>query len=298
MLFENLIQEWLQKGLQRYTSRTQLDYRKLSKYYLELHGLQLLEIDDRLLLRFFIRLSVGRKYKTIRNILSGLSSFFDYCICEGYAEINPCLNHTLTTRLRSHFRTASDKMKKQKHAINEQEAIKLLEGAYAITFEFGLAVEFLICTGMRLGELAALKPKDVCRFVTLNKNVNEITKELQLSCKWGSNGKVELPQPLYLKYLEYEKTNTKEWTFPYVRFYQKQFSKRLGRLSDRLSIAHTTAHTLRRTALTWLASDGHSMSVVQRIARHTSVRMTEAYIDGRFVPLSGVTESISRRLYK
>lgn len=298
MIFENLIKDWLDNGLQRYTIRTQMDYKKISKYYKEFHSLNITDIDDRILLRFFIELSKGRRYKTVRNILSCLSSFYDYCVCKGYVDNNPCVSHTLITRLRSSFRAASDKIRIQKYAITTEDALKLLEGAYLISFEFGLGTEFLICSGIRLGELAALRKIEISNLVPINKNVNEITKEIQYSCKWGSNGVAEIPKTLLQKYKIFANTNTSEWAFPYIRFFSKQFSKRLGLLSKRLGIKHTTAHTLRRTALTWLASDGYSISVIQRIARHSTIRMTEHYIDKNQISITGVTESISARINK
>jgi integrase len=84
--------------------------------------------------------------------------------------------------------------------------------------------------------------------------------------------------------------------FPMVAKNPHEFSKTISLLSKKADIKHTSAYSLRQTTITFLASAGHSMQVVQKIARHKTSDMTTAYFDATQLPIAGVTSSIDRFL--
>ena len=55
-------------------------------------------------------------------------------------------------------------------------------------------------------------------------------------------------------------------------------SKLLAKLSARLGVTHTTAHTLRRTLATQLMNAGETVQSVQAILGHQSISATERYL--------------------
>ena len=203
----------------------------------------------------------------------------------------------------------------KKKALNSEEAKKLISQAYARGFQTGLIVEFLIYTGLRIGEVSALNWGDLqyletnqmgegSQFISVNKTMNHRTRQIQQSAKCGSNGFVEVSSLIAAKLVQWnskakelgfsiEKTAS---LFPMAAKNPHEFSKIISLLAKKAGIRHTSAHGLRHTTITFLASAGHSMQVVQKIARHRTSEMTTAYFDATQLPIAGVTSSIDRFL--
>jgi integrase len=299
-LFCDYVSEWLNDGAYRYAISTHTTYRRMAaRHFPNFREVALADFSSTLILKYLVVTASKdkHKHKTAKNILSCLSAYCDYLLCRGLLECNPCADNTLITRLRAHYRTARDRVKTKKVALSVQEAVLLLQRAYDVSTEFGLATETLICTGLRVGELAALTLSDIKpSAILISKAIDSHTRQVQSTAKWGSNGRVPVPRGLSDKLRKYIQQRKGTWVFPYVLQTPKLFSKKLGRISDRLGITHATAHVLRRTTITWLVADGVPLAVVQAVARHTTTAMTEQYIDRQHINTDGATETIARRL--
>jgi integrase len=192
------------------------------------------------------------------------------------------------------------------HALSVEDAITLLKRMYSQGYEYGLATEFLLCTGLRLGEIAALEQSDVkgdhimvSRAADTGARRGEQRDHLML-LKWGSGGRVPLPKVLaekLRKFFEHNRRHGEQvWAFPFVHKMAKTYSRRLSKWSRKLGLPITTAHVLRRTAITWLVADGVPLAVVQAVARHSTSAMTEQYVDTRQITTDGATDGLARRL--
>ncbi len=171
----------------------------------------------------------------------------------------------------------------------------------------------MISTGLRLGEVAALTWKDVQRstntstgnmvwFILVNKTRYYKNKIVQDKAKAGSNGSVPI-SPNLVEKLEQWKAQAQQLghdilsdnvIFPTIAQNQRGFTKMLVILSDRLGIRRTTAHCLRHSSVTFLASNGHDLQHVQKFARHTSVNMTRAYFSASHLNMEGMAMTMEK----
>ena len=154
-------------------------------------------------------------------------------------------------------------------------------------------------TAVRVGELAALQWGDIEKnMIIINKTCNEFTREIVPSAKWQSNGKIELNSLILKKLNHWKNLSNSYFIFPYVRNYQRAFSKQIAKIAKKNNIKSCSAHTLRHTSLTLLAIAGHATHEIQRVARHSSINMTSKYIDSAKLTTLGILESVNKILNK
>ncbi|KAB8029883.1 tyrosine-type recombinase/integrase [Fluviispira multicolorata] len=324
----NLFKDWLKNPFGNYSPQTIYIYEQNVRLYINpvFGELNPKEIDDNSILSFALKLAETptqqgnkRSLKTVRNIIGTLSTFFEWCCFKDFIHKNPVKEPKVTQNICRLFKRERMDSKFttniKKKALNIEEAKKLIVQAYARGFQTGLIVEFLIYTGLRIGEIAALTWGDLqymeinqlgegSQFISVNKTMNHRTRQIQESAKCGSNGFVEVSPAIAAKLLQwnqkahelgYEIVKTAS-IFPMVAKNPNEFSKVITSLAKKAGIKHTSAHSLRHTTITFLASAGHSMQVVQKIARHKTSDMTTAYFDATQLPIAGVTSSIDRFL--
>ncbi len=325
---ELLFDSWLNNPFGFYSPQTIFIYRQNVRLYLlpEFGSLKPTEIDENLILSFAIKLAEtktvqgkARSLKTVRNIIGTLSTFFEWCCLKNYLQTNPAKEPRVVQNMARFFKHQRLEQKFstniKKKALTKEEAKKLILQGYERNFQTGFIIEFLIYTGLRMGEVAALTWGDLeyletnpqgsaSLFVVIQKTMNHRTREVQLNAKCGSNGHVELSNVIANKIVEWhsiakslsyslEKTAA---LFPLASKNPLEFSKLISNLSMKAGIRHVSAHGLRHTTITFLASSGHSLQVVQKIARHKTADMTTAYFDATQLPVTGVTSSIDKLL--
>ncbi|MBX9836943.1 MAG: site-specific integrase [Silvanigrellaceae bacterium] len=324
----NLFQLWLKNPFGNYSPQTIYIYEQnVRLYILPVFGkLKPDEIDDNSILTFALKLAETptqqgnkRALKTVRNILGTLSTFFEWCCLKNYIIQNPVKEPKVSQNISRLFKRERMNSKFttniKKKALNSEEAKKLIAQAYERGFQTGIIIEFLIYTGLRIGEIAALTWGDLqyldsnqiglgSLFISVNKTMNHRTKKIQHSAKCNSNGFVEVSSLIATKLIQWNnKAHTFGYSieksailFPMVAKSPHEFSKTISSLAKKAGIKHTTAHSLRHTTITFLASAGHSMQVVQKIARHKTSEMTTAYFDATQLPIAGITSSIDKFL--
>lgn len=150
------------------------------------------------------------------------------------------------------------------HALSIGDAVYMLNLMYSQGYEFGLATEFLLCTGLRLGEIAVLEQSAIKgNFVLVSHACDTGVRvngahQLMLP-KWSSCGRVPIPallrEKLQLFFEHNRKLGQHTWAFPFVNKMPKAFSRRLSKWSRKKGLPVVTAHTLKRTALTWLVAE-------------------------------------------
>jgi integrase len=91
-----------------------------------------------------------------------------------------------------------------------------------------------------------------------------------------------------------------EWLFPALGWSKHEYIRDAQgvweRIRERAGVTDRDAviHTLRHTALTELAAAGHNASVIQSLANHASLSMSQKYIDRLKLNVSGALEDPSR----
>jgi integrase len=194
--------------------------------------------------------------KSIKNAATALSSFFEYCFMRGLIEVN----QAKTPMFRQNLARLIKERRKIEQNIQEKarslEEIKLLiDASYRNDFEFGLFVELLISTGLRLGEASALTWGDLNQSkrdnefywtLSVNKTLNPKNNLVQNSAKCGLSGVIPVLNTLVSKWCH------------------------------KIGIKRTTAHCLRDNFVTLLETSGHSIQQVQKMARHNTLTMTIA----------------------
>ena len=178
-----------------------------------------------------------------------------------------------------------------------------------------MIAEFLFVTALRLGEAAALTWGDLRKtdsltnnqsawFVVVNKTRYSQTKQLQQKAKSGSNGFIPLSESIVERLQQWRilaeqsgfETENSGILFPRLERNQKGWSKSLLCLSRGLKIRETSAHCLRHSSVTFLASNGHDLQQVQKFARHSSVNMTRAYFSASHLGMDEMARTIDKML--
>lgn len=321
----DLFPKWLEsiKNDSAYSPQTYVRYDSVTKLYFNscFAKKRVEEITDGIVLQFTVDLKENKKngkmlnVKTIKNIVGTLSNFFEYCCLRGHITLNPAKSPLFRQNLARLIKGRKKFQNSIEDKARTSEELKILfAAAYKKDFEFGLIAEFLFVTAMRLGEAAALTWSDLRKtdsltnnqsawFVTVNKTRYSKTKQLQNKAKSGSNGLIPLSTGiverlqqwrLLAEQMGYDTSNG--IVFPRLERNQKGWSKSLFVLSKSLKIRETTAHCLRHSSVTFLASNGHDLQQVQKFARHSSVNMTRAYFSASHLGLDEMARTIDKML--
>lgn len=280
------------------------------------------DITDGIVLEYTISLKENKKngkmlnVKTIKNIVGTLSNFFEYCCLRGYMTLNPAKSPLFRQNLARLIKGRKKFQSSIEDKARSSEELRILfAAAYKKDFEFGLIAEFLFVTALRLGEAAALTWGDLRKtdaltnnqsawFVVINKTRYSQTKQLQQKAKSGSNGFIPLSDGIVERLQQwrmlavqsgFENSNS-GILFPRLERNQKGWSKSLFKLSRSLKIRETTAHCLRHSSVTFLASNGHDLQQVQKFARHSSVNMTKAYFSASHLGMDEMARTVDKML--
>ena len=207
-----LFPKWLEnlKGDSVYSPQTYERYENMARLYILpfFKKYKPQEITDSLVMSFIVSVKEMKRKKplsskSIKNLATGLSTFFEYCFIRGLVLLNPAkapLFRQNLSRLVKEKKKFEQNIRDKARSIDEIKV--LLAASYQKNFEFGLFVELLISSGLRLGEASALTWGDVIQTknnnelywsIAVNKTLNLKTKQIQNSAKCGSNGILPIP---------------------------------------------------------------------------------------------------------
>ena len=211
--------------------------------------------------------------KTIRNMLQGVSIFFDWCVKEGYIQENPTKD------------IPRPRLPKQipKH-LNKNDALTLLDWArnfpYHYQFEKKRAVAIIatfIFTGVRLQELKNLQIEDI----------DLLHRTLLVK---GGKGQKDRIIPINYQLIqileEYLKDrNRMKKACPYFFTAMRQDSKMsdmvIKRLVEKLrerSGIHFYPHLLRHTFATLMLEGGCDLFSLSKMMGHSDIKTTTIYL--------------------
>lgn len=211
--------------------------------------------------------------KTIRNHLQALSSFFEWCVKEGFLENNP-VKEIARPRLPKRI---------PKHLTKEQ-AFSLIEWAqnfnYSYTFERSRAtaiVATFIFSGIRLQELINLKVQEI----------DLHNKSLFVQSGKGEKDRIVPLCPRLIEILEdyLKDRNRLKKGCPYFftamrednRMGDKVIPRLVGRLRDKSNI-YFYPHMLRHTFATLMLEGGCDLFSLSKMMGHSDIKTTTIYL--------------------
>jgi integrase len=165
-----------------------------------------------------------------------------------------------------------------------------LESARALDPAFTRLVAVACHTGLRLGELAALRREDLefeRRRIRVRGSYSVALQEL------GPTKGKEIAEasmnPVVTEALSPARfLRPGEWVFERSLFWSAR--KRLGRLAKRVGVPAIRFHDLRHTFASLLADEGVSLLQLQKLMRHKSPQMTLRYVKLEHERLAGLTD--------
>jgi integrase len=264
--------QWLNAHIDQMTGveqKTLDDYRRYTRQLEEFFGdlpLTALDRDDIARWVTHLEVTVGNSPKTIRNKHGFLSSALGAAVPK-HIDSNPAAGRRLPK---------GDGDEDEMRMLTRGEFASLLE---ATTEFWRPLLEFLVASGARWGEVAALKPGDVDREGCTVK-IRRAWKHSSAGYEIGppktkrSRRSIKVPARI-LEQLDY----TNEWLFVnrdggpvrYVGFRQRVWDKAVARA--KLDPA-PTPHDLRHTCASWMLSGGIPVTVVSRHLGHENISVT------------------------
>ena len=245
---------------------------------------------DEHMLEHFIKSSIhdnnltSKGWADLRIILNGV---FKYAKRHDYTELSITSFMGDLALSRNIFKK---RIVRDEEQIFTEEELKIIfdyiEGKDSSIVELGILLAFQ--TGMRVGEISALKYSDLVGDV-LHVQRTEVKEKEQGHWVFtvrdftkGRDGyrKVVLTDGA-IKTINkvYEKTKDCEWLFSRDgrRIHSKQYTKRLYQLCDKVGIPHRSMHKARKTYATQLLDAGVSSRIVISQMGHTNIETTEMY---------------------
>ncbi len=219
----------------------------------------------------------GLSVKTVRDVLGLLRSIFKYAVSEKYMSAD-ILNFSMP-------RQSTTKIQ----ILEKSEQLSLESFALSNTNSYKLGIMLALYTGLRIGELCALKWSDI----ELEQSVIHINRTLQRISS-GRSKKTEIlitepktqtsiraiPLPEFLRELltaqklkissndAYILTGTKKYIEP------SNYYMRYTRWLRRLNIKHYSFHALRHTFATRCVENGFDVKALSELLGHADVKIT------------------------
>jgi len=205
----------------------------------------------------------GKCNKSINNYLGMLSKCL-HCAEEwGLIKNSPRTKHLKVPPQKFRFLT-------------EEQYNKLLEEAQKINREFYEMVLFTLRTGVRVGELMALRWEDIDfdrQNITIRRS---IVNGIIGSPKSNKSRQIPLSDDIF-SVLKNKKRNLKDsniWKMETSRF---SLNRKLKRACRRFGFKVGGWHDLRHTFASRLANNGVALQVIQALLGHSDLKMTQRY---------------------
>ncbi|MCF8022783.1 MAG: tyrosine-type recombinase/integrase [Clostridiales bacterium] len=200
----------------------------------------------------------GLSPNTINGCLSALKTFYDFLVDEEIINRNPVNTAKLRVKIPEtlpEFLTEDEKNKIMNYFSNQSEHVRL-------------AFMLMLSAGLRIGECASLKPRDV--FIRDNAYLVHVR---------GGKGAKERLAPIVdretaLEVAEYAEKNKDNKTLFGLAFHTFGYHARRCRNTTGI---HFHPHRLRHTFATELLQGGVPIDVVQEALGHASIKTTRTY---------------------
>jgi len=298
LTINTLFPKWLMETKKNEVKPTTFEkYEGLYRNYISkniISDIPISEVKSLTVQKFYNNLSKkqNKNDTLIRSVHKLLRNFFDYAEKEGYIIKNPCSNISLPKTKKTVDEIIEKKSTKFKYFSEKEipELIKLFDG-----YNIQPLIIFALGTGMRKGEIFGLQWNDinfeekqiyVKHNLTYTPEITEIGKReyktiLQTPKSNNSIRIIPMSNKIYelLKSLprnsEYVFSSSKTNTHFGIKWTEKVWNKKTKgtKFEDR------TFHDLRHTFATMLLLKGANLIELKELLGHSSVKITEIYLD-------------------
>lgn len=272
MTYEESFSKWIEEHTIEISKSTLYNYKKDSKYPINFFGgKNVMEITRDDIIEFInTEISKGYAGSTIYSIFKGVKSTFEWLLNNGYIDDNPCYKIPLPK-----------KNYKEINPFTVEEIQKIL--AISMPDWVRLAIEIAWRTGMRKGEIFALKWNDI----DFKKGFIQIRRTQSI---YG--GKMEIKEPktkaskrsimideyLMNLLLDNRKISSSEYVFSTskgtIKIPHDLSCKRFQTVCKKAGVPKRRFHDLRHTHATILLSEGVHPKIVQERLGHSNIKVT------------------------
>lgn len=227
---------------------------------------------------------------TRRTVLKMVRRIFQMAVEDGALDRNPCAG------IKVQVPEVDQKV------LNSKEAEKFLLEAKRTRHRFYSAWVMALKTGMRSGELFALKWTAIDLEVQLISVTKQWTSKNGItSTKTQKNRVVPISEDLvrFLKELKLRRTSETDYVLPRLPEWERGEQARITKeFCIAIGITPVKFHDLRATFITSLLSNGESLAKVMSIVGHSQLRTTNGYLRKAGVDVVGVTDRLGYKLPK
>lgn len=224
---------------------------------------------------------------TRKTTLKIIKRIFTLAVEEGLLQRNPALQVKVVVP------------QARQAVLNKTEVEILLREAKQVNHRFYEIWAVAILTGMRSGELYAMKWADVdleggkIHVVRSWSSINGFGET-----KTAKNRVVPISSELRTLLLHLrQKNNASEFVLPHPQEWKKGYQAQVIRdFCTGLGITSVKFHDLRATFITQLLNNGVSLAIVMAIVGHGQIKTTQAYLRLAGLDLKGATEKLGRVL--
>ena len=228
-----------------------------------------------------------KEWCNVKTILNGM---FEYAYDKHLLKENPCERLKITVKFRQENKKPSESQVFQGQEY--EDILNYLDKMFSETGDLAyLAVKFQFFTGMRVGELVALKWEDVdTNKKTLHIHSGESNQPYRENGEWHDR-RVVVPHtktntdrhiqllPKALEILAVIKSNTGYiFTRNSERITERQVNYVLEKYAERKGTKTKSSHKLRKTYASRLDAAGIPLDVIQRDLGHSDIKTTLTYL--------------------
>ncbi len=224
-----------------------------------------------------------------RNLIKAVKRIFQLAVDEGLIDRNPCLGIMI--------RVPESIMK----VLAPTEVQTLLTEAKMINHRFYPIWVFALMTGMRSGEMVALRWADIDlenRLISVHKQWT--SKNGLCATKTKRNRMVPISDELYQFLIELKLSRgTEQTVLPHlVEWQHGDQAKVLRDFCVGIGITSVKFHDLRATFITNLLTRGESLARVMAMVGHSELKTTNGYLRKAGIDLKGATDKLSFKVPK
>lgn len=291
--FEIIFWRWLKSKEKYHEVKTSsiLRYEDDYRRFISGTAFEKMKVEDvnDIVLDEFVRTSIADKnltaksYSGLRTIVCGA---LKYAKRYHYTSFSANIFFKDLDLSKNSFKKSSNK---RKIVYTKDERVKLYEYLRASNDIRDLGLAFMCLTGLRIGELSALKYEDnvgkyrlyVHRTEARSRDENgKIIFIVQDTPKMDHDEEIILPKAAQEIIDDvHERTKTSEYLFSIAgrRITTRVFRYRLKTECDKIGITYKPPHQMRKTYASILLSSGVDEALIKREMRHTDIQTTRSY---------------------
>ncbi len=253
----------------------------------EIAGLKIYNCDIIKFQNYFNKLSLTYSYSQLKYLKDVLSTFFNWCVDNGYA----LKNHCRKIDIKGNKTELIQKNKNRQVEILSEEEIAIIK-KYLIGSKYELLFLLDLATGLRLGELLALNWNNIdlekrtlkidCSvkevYIYDDENTKHIETVFQTPKTVNSFRTIPLPNTIIEKLDKIENKTGLLFSEGEQPLKGKNVSSFWSRVLKNCDIEHKKFHSIRHTYASMLLKNGVDIKTVAELMGHSDITITQIYL--------------------